>query len=30
MSHLYFNEKSDYSEENTFENVVFCSTMERN
>ena len=30
MSHLYFNEDSDYSEENTCENEVFCSTIERN
>ena len=29
MSHLYFNEDSDYSEENTCENEVFCSTIER-
>ena len=27
MSHLYFNEKSDYSEENTCENEVFLSTI---
>ena len=30
MSHLYFKEDSDYSEENTFENEVFHSTIERN
>ena len=30
MLHLYFNEDSDYSEENTCENEVFCSTIERN
>ena len=30
MSHLYFNEESDYSEENTCENEVFHSTIERN
>ena len=30
MSHLYFNEESDYSEENTCENEVFRSTIERN
>ena len=30
MSHLYFNEDSDYSEENTRENEVFRSTRERN
>ena len=30
MSHLHFNEESDYSEENTCENEVFCSTLERN
>ena len=30
MSHLYFNEESDYSEENTCKNEVFCSTIERN
>ena len=30
MSHLYFNEKSHYSEENTWEKEVFCSTIERN
>ena len=30
MSHLYFNEDSDYSEENTYENEVFRSTIERN
>ena len=29
MSHLYFNEESDYSEENTCENEVFHSTIER-
>ena len=28
--HLYFNEDSDYSEENTCENEVFRSTIERN
>ena len=27
MSHLYFNEESDYSEENTCENEVFHSTI---
>ena len=27
MSHLYFNEKSDYSEENTSDNEVFRSTI---
>ena len=27
MSHLYFNEESDYSEENTCENEVFRSTI---
>ena len=27
MLHLYFNEEKDYSEENTSENEVFCSTM---
>ena len=30
VSHLYFNEESDYSEENTCRNEVFCSTIERN
>ena len=30
MSHLYFNEESNYSEENTCKNEVFCSTTERN
>ena len=30
MLHLYFNEESDYSEENTCENEVFYSTVERN
>ena len=30
MSHLYFNEESDYSDENTCENEVFRSTIERN
>ena len=30
MSHLYFNEDSDYSEENTSENEVFRSTIEKN
>ena len=30
MSHLYFNEDSGYSEENTCENKVFRSTIERN
>ena len=29
-SHLYFNEQSGYFEENTRENEVFCSTLERN
>ena len=27
MSHLYFNEESDYSEENTCDNEVFCTTI---
>ena len=26
MSHLYFNEESDYSEQNTSGNEYFCST----
>ena len=26
MSFLYFDEDRDYSEENTYENEVFCST----
>ena len=30
MSHLYFNEESNYSEENTCEYEVFCSIIERN
>ena len=30
MSHLCFNEESDYFKENTCENEVFRSTMERN
>ena len=30
MSYLYSNEKSDYFKENTCENEVFCSTIERN
>ena len=30
MSHLYFNEDSEYSEETTCENEVICSTVERN
>ena len=30
MSHLYVNEDSDYSEENTCENEVFRSTVGRN
>ena len=30
MSHLYFNEDNDYSEENTCENEIFHSTIERN
>ena len=30
MSHSNFNEDSDYSEENTCENMVFCSTIKRN
>ena len=30
MSPLYFNGESDYFEENTCENEVFCSTIERN
>ena len=29
MSHLYFNEENDYLDENTCENEVFCSTLER-
>ena len=29
-SHLYFNEDNDYSEENTRENEVFRSTIEKN
>ena len=29
MSHLYFNEESYYSEENTCQNEVFCSTIEQ-
>ena len=28
MSHLYFNEESDHSEENSCENEVLCSTIE--
>ena len=28
--HLYFNEQTDYSEQNTCENEVFRSTIERN
>ena len=27
MSHLYLNEESDYSEENTCDNEVFCPTI---
>ena len=27
MSHLYFNEESNYSEENTYDNEVFRSTI---
>ena len=27
MSHLYFDEESDYSEENTCDNEVFCTTI---
>ena len=27
MSHLYFNEESDYSEENTCDNEVICTTI---
>ena len=27
MSYLYFNEESDYSDENTHNNEVFCSTI---
>ena len=30
MSYLYFDEDSDYSEENTCENQAFRSTIERN
>ena len=30
VSHLYFNEESDYSEENACGNEVFRSTKERN
>ena len=30
MSHLYFNEESDYFKENTCENEVFRSTIESN
>ena len=30
MSRLYFNEESDYSEENICDNKVFHSTTERN
>ena len=30
MSHLYFNEESDYCTENTAENKVFRSTIKRN
>ena len=30
MSLLYFNEDTDYSEENECENEVFRSTIERN
>ena len=29
MSHLYFIEENDYSEENACENEVFRSTIER-
>ena len=27
MSDLHFNEESDYSEENTYDNEDFCSTI---
>ena len=27
MSHLYFNEESDYSDENTCDNEIFCSII---
>ena len=30
MSHSYFNEESDYSQENTCKNEVFRSTINRN
>ena len=30
VSFLYFNEESDYSEENTSGNEIFRSTIERN
>ena len=30
MSRLYFNEKSDYSQDNKCKNEVFVSTIERN
>ena len=30
MSHFYSNEKGDYFKENTYENEVLCSTIERN
>ena len=29
MSHLHFNEESDYSEESTCKNEVFRSTIEK-
>ena len=30
MSHLHYNEKSDYSDENACDNEVFRSTIGRN
>ena len=30
MKNVYSNEKSDYFKENTYENEVLCSTIERN
>ena len=30
ISHLYFNEESDYFKKNTCENEVFCFTIGRN
>ena len=30
LLHLYFNEESDYYEENTCKNEIFRSTIERN